>query len=286
MKTLTALLLLAAPLSAAPAQVFVTNGRVVTVSGPTIERGSVLVDNGKIAAVGADLTAPPGATVLDAKGGIIYPGLIDALTTLGLTEIDSVPGSVDTSELGPMNPQAQAWLAVHPQSDLIPVARANGLTAAVAAPTGSLVSGQAALIRLAGDTPDSLRVRAPVAMVMEYPTGAPSFSFEAFFSQEPERKTFEEWQKEAKKNRERDLQHLRDIFAGAKAHAAGLREAKPPKPDLVLEALAPVASGTLPINPNPTALAQIPPPTGRIAGKRVVKIQGGIIQFRGPTTPA
>ena len=60
-----------------------------------------------------------------------------------------------------MNPHAQAWVAVHPHSELIPVARANGVTAALAAPAGGLVSGQSALIRLAGSTPDALTVKTP-----------------------------------------------------------------------------------------------------------------------------
>ena len=242
-------LLLAAQVAASPAPIVVTNGRIVTVSGPTYEKGAVLIQDGKIAAVGPDVAVPDGATVIDAKGGTVYPGLIDALTTLGLREIDSVSGSIDVQEVGPVNPQAQAWLAVHPESDLIPVARANGVTAAVVAPSGTLVSGQAALIRLAGDTTDALKVRAPIALVMDYPTGAPSFSFATLFSEAPEQKTFEQWQKDAKKNQEKDLLELRDLIEAAKARAAGLAApgGQSPKPDLVLDALAPAATGKIPV---------------------------------------
>jgi imidazolonepropionase-like amidohydrolase len=249
MKTPLLALLLAAPVAAAPAPVVVTNGRIVTVSGPTYDHGAVLVRDGKIAAIGPDVAVPEGATVIDAKGGTIYPGLIDALTTLGLREIDSVSGSLDVQEVGPVNPQAQAWLAVHPESELIPVSRANGLTAAVVAPSGTLVSGQAALIRLAGDTTDALKVRAPIALVMEYPTGAPSFSFANLFSDAAEQKTFEQWQKEAKKNQEKDLLELRDLLEAAKARAAGLANpsSPAPRPDLVLDALAPAALGKIPV---------------------------------------
>src|SRR5919201_3641579 len=92
------LLLSAAPLAAeAPTAVAITGGRVVTVSGPAIERGTVLIAGGKIAAVGAEVTVPEGATVIDATGRTVYPGLVDGLTTLGLSEIASVPGSVDTT---------------------------------------------------------------------------------------------------------------------------------------------------------------------------------------------
>src|SRR6185436_5040953 len=103
----------------------------------------------------------------------VYPGLVDGLTTLGLTEIGSVPGSVDVEETGDVNPHAKAWIAVNPHSDLLPVARANGIVAALAAPTGGLVSGQSALIRMAGTTPDALTVKTPVAMHVVYPSGGP-----------------------------------------------------------------------------------------------------------------
>ena len=174
-RTLAAALLMLAGAATAAAQdvIAIQGGRVYTVSGAVLERGTVLISAGKIAAVGATVEVPPGATVIDAAGSSVYPGLIDGLTTLGLTEIGSVPGSVDTTEVGEVNPQVRAWVAVHPHSELIPVARANGVTAALAAPAGGLVSGQSALIRLAGSTPDALTVKTPAAMHVVYPSGAP-----------------------------------------------------------------------------------------------------------------
>jgi imidazolonepropionase-like amidohydrolase len=240
--------------SAAPAAenvVAITGGRIVTVSGPVIERGTIVVQGGKIAAVGADVAVPEGATVVDAGGKTVYPGLIDALTTLGLTEIGSVAGSVDVSETGDVNPHARAWIAIHPHSELIPVARANGVTAALAAPQGGLVSGQSALIRLAGSTPDALAVKQPAALHVVYPTGRAAFELSRIF-EEPELKTFEERQKEKKRNQEKALLRLRDLLEEAKAHAAGLEAARrggapPPLADLRLEALAPAARGELPV---------------------------------------
>ena len=58
--------------------------------------------------------------MIDAAGKTLYPGLVDGLTTLGLTEIGSVAGSVDTTEVGDVNPHAKAWVAVHPHSELHP----------------------------------------------------------------------------------------------------------------------------------------------------------------------
>ena len=221
MKRILSLALLAASpaLAAEDGVVAIQGGRVYTVSGPVLERGTVLLSGGKIAAVGETVEVPPGATVIDATGKSVYPGLIDGLTTLGLTEIGSVRGSVDTTETGDMNPQARAWVALHAHSELLPVARANGVTAALAAPAGGLVSGQSALIRLAGSTPDDLTIKAPAAMHAVYPSGQPAFDIAKMFD-EPEMKTFEDRQKDKKRNQEKDLRRLTHLLADARAHAA------------------------------------------------------------------
>jgi imidazolonepropionase-like amidohydrolase len=240
------------PLAASAADVVaIQGGRIVTVSGPVIEKGTVLVSGGKITAVGPSLAVPEGATVIDATGQTVYPGLIDGLTTLGLVEIGSVSGSVDTTETGDVNPHAEAWIAVNPHSELLPVARANGITAALVAPAGGLISGQSALLRLAGTTPDALTVKTPVAMHMVYPTGRPPFDISRLF-EEPELKTFEERTKDRKKNQEKELKRLGNLLEEAKAYGAALAAAKTgkaavPKPDLPMEALAPVARGEVPV---------------------------------------
>jgi imidazolonepropionase-like amidohydrolase len=247
---LALLLALAPPTEAADGVLAITGGRVVTVSGPVIENGTVIVEGGKITAVGAGLPVPAGARVVDATGKTVYPGLIDALTTLGLTEIGSVAGSVDVSETGDVNPHARAWIAVHPHSELIPVARANGITAVLAAPQGGLVSGQSALVRLSGTTPDALAVKQPAALHVVYPTGRAPFDLSRMFD-EPERKTFEERQKEKRSVQEKQLERLRHLLEEAKAHAAALEAARSggpaPPSDLRLEALAPAARGELPV---------------------------------------
>lgn len=239
----------AVPPRAEAPTIAIKGGRVVTVSGPVIENATVVVSGGKIAAVGRDVAVPPGATVIDAAGRTVYPGLLDGLTTLGLTEIGSVPGSVDVAEVGDVNPHARAWTVVHAHSELIPVARANGVTNALAAPGGGLVSGQSAVIRLAGTTQDELTVKAPAAMHVAYPSGRPAFDISRLF-EEPELKTFEERQKEKKKNQEKDLKRLATLLADARALAAGRSAAaggRVPDTDLGLEALAPVARGEVPV---------------------------------------
>ena len=230
----------------APRTIAIRGARIVTVFGPVIEKGTIVLSGGKIAAVGADASVPAGAEVIDGTGKTVYPGLINGLTTLGLTEISSVPGSVDTTETGDINPQARAWLAVQPHSELIPIARANGTTVVLTAPLGGLVSGQSALLRLAGSTPEALTVKQPVAMHMVYPTGRPSFSLARLF-EEPELKTFEERLKDRRLSQEKELRRLGNLIENARALGQRRGASVPSDVDLAEEALGAVARGELPV---------------------------------------
>jgi imidazolonepropionase-like amidohydrolase len=233
-----------------PRPVAIRGARIVTVSGPVIESGTIVLAGGKIAAVGADAEIPEGAEVIDGTGKVVYPGLINGLTTLGLTEISSVPGTVDTTETGDVNPQVRAWIVVHPHSELVPIARAGGITVVLTAPLGGLVSGQSALVRLAGSTPDAMAVKQPVAMHMVYPTGRAPFSLARLF-EEPELKTFEERLKERRQNQEKELRRLGRLLDDARALALRMSVSGGgrlrPDVDLPEEALIPVALGELPV---------------------------------------
>ena len=155
----------------------ITGATVVPVTGPTIPNGTVLVSGGKITAVGANVAVPAGATVIDGKGLFVYPGLFDSGTSLGLTEIGSVPGGEDRQELGEFNPHNLALTAVNPHSELIPVTRVSGVTTVITGAEGGLISGSAALVDLDGWTPDEMSIRPRAGMVMTYPriTGGGGF---------------------------------------------------------------------------------------------------------------
>src|SRR5215831_8475210 len=222
----------------------IRNAKIVTVTGVTIERGAALIRDGKIAEVGARVTAPGNAKVIDATGLSVYPGMIDCGTSLGLTEIGSIQETHDTTELGDFNPHMRAIVAVQPNSELIPVARANGITTAITHPSGRLVSGQAALINLDGWTWQEMTVKAPAAMWMEYPR-APRGRGAGFVQAEGAANVAQ--------LRERQLAALRQKLEDAQAYAKA-KEARaadkslPPRPmDFVLEALVPVVKGELPV---------------------------------------
>src|SRR5262245_12556181 len=144
-------------------------GTVHTASGPVLQNATVVIEGGNIAAVGTNVSVPQGATVVQCQGKHISPGFVSANTILGLTEVQSVRGTNDYSEIGMQNPNVRAEVDLNPDSELLPVARVNGVTSALVVPRGGLVSGTSALIHLAGWTPVDMTLRAPVGLHVQWP---------------------------------------------------------------------------------------------------------------------
>jgi len=144
-----------------------TNATIVTVTNGTVN-GTLLIQDGKIAAIGTDVSVPSGAKIIDCSGHYIYPGLIDGGTTLGLSEVGSVSLTQDTNEIGDFTPHMQALTAVNPNSVAIPVTRVEGVTTVLAKPTGGTFPGTASLINLVGYTPDQMYAGFN-GVVMNYP---------------------------------------------------------------------------------------------------------------------
>src|SRR6186713_3349249 len=148
----------------------IRNARIVTVTGPDIENGTVVIRDGKIEAVGTNVSVPAGAQTIDGRGLSVYPGMIDAGTNMGLVEVpQGANGTVDTAEVGDLNPNAKAIIAVNPHSAHIAVTRVDGVTNALSIPSGGLISGQAALINLLGTAPREMAVVPQFALVINYP---------------------------------------------------------------------------------------------------------------------
>ena len=135
----------------------------------TIENGQLLVQGNRILAVGKQVQAPPNTKTVNLGELQLYPGLIAAATSLGLTEINAVRATQDTTEVGEFTPDVEAWISVNPDSELIPVARANGYTHALVAPLGGVVTGNSGLIKTSGWGVEDMTVKPRAALHIMWP---------------------------------------------------------------------------------------------------------------------
>jgi imidazolonepropionase-like amidohydrolase len=153
--------------------VLLRGGDVHTVSGDVLRGGWVLLDQGKIAGVGKKEDAAPAlpasGKTIHVAGKRVYPGLIAVGNELGLVEIPSVRASRDAAEVGQLNPNVRAEVGVNPDSELIPVTRANGVLLNLTVPSGGLVAGTGALLQLDGWTWEDMTLKAPVGMYVAWP---------------------------------------------------------------------------------------------------------------------
>jgi len=234
--------------SPARATYAIRNARIVTVSGAEIENGTVVIRDGKIDAVGASVQVPAGAQEIDARGLSVYPGMIDAGTSLGLIEIEGgAPGTVDISEIGDNNPNIQAIVSVNPHTAHVGVTRVNGVTSVLTMPRGGVISGQAALINLVGTSPREMSVAPSAAMVINFPRASSAGGGFAFA--QAALPDFSEIIKTRDKQVEQLRKLLRDAEAYGKSQDAYAQDQKLPRPDrnVVLAALVPVVRGTMPV---------------------------------------
>ena len=148
----------------------IKGGRIFTMANGIIEDGIILIENDRISDVGKDIEIPEGATVLDASGKIITPGLIDAYTQIGLKEISQEESTVDVSEKSePLTPQVRTVDAFNSQSELIPVTRIEGVTTILSAPTtDNVIAGQSAVLELAGENVNEMIIKAPAALHINF----------------------------------------------------------------------------------------------------------------------
>ncbi|OZC02626.1 amidohydrolase [Rubricoccus marinus] len=228
----------------------ITNARIQTVTNGVIERGTVVIRDGEIEAVGSGVQAPADATVLDASGLTVYPGMIDGGTSIGLTEINSVEVTVDNNEIGDIVPQVKALTAVNPSSTHIPVTRVGGVTHAVVKPSGGAMPGTAALVHLVGYSPAQMDAGFE-AVVVNFPRSGRRGRFD--------RRTDEA----IKKANEKAVETIDEFWAEAVRYAAidsartasGAREPLPYAPEAA--ALLPVLRGVTPLMVEANSAADI-----------------------------
>jgi imidazolonepropionase-like amidohydrolase len=229
----------------------IKGGKVFTLAGAPIENGTVVMRDGKIVAVGANVEIPADAQVIDASGLEVYPGMFDAVTQIGLGEISQVSATMDVAELGDYNPELIAATAVNPASAYIPVTRANGITEVISAPGtagfdsqgGGLIAGQASAFNLAGWTMEDMQINRSVAMVINWPSiQTRTFDFATFSIKE---KPYAD----AKKEYDKSVNELSDWLNRARHYAQAKEKGSPAlyERDLKLESLVPVVEGKLPV---------------------------------------
>jgi imidazolonepropionase-like amidohydrolase len=214
------------------------------VAGAPIAHATVVVRGGRIAAVEGDngaakSAAAEGATVVDGTGLHLYPGMIDAATVLGLTELGSARETQDFAEGGDFQPDLRASIAINPDSELIPVTRANGVLAVVTRPTGSIIAGQSALINLAGWVPREMTVVDPLALHVEFPAPFPSFGGDPTLPMVGRAL--------ARRQREEKVRRLKELFRQAVAYDNARKQAPEGPVNPRLEALVPYARGSRPV---------------------------------------
>ncbi len=237
MALLLSAFLLLLPLVDQPDVIALTNARIVTVTQGTVERGTILIEDDRIVALGPDVAIPEGANVIDCDGLTVYPGMIDSGTQIGLVEVSSLAETRDASELGDFSPQMKALTAVNPNGTAIPVTRVNGITTVLTEPSGGMLPGQAALINLHGYTPAQMYAGFE-GVALQFPSTGRRGRFD--------RRT----EKEIREASEKALQELNDTWDSAELHhridsTYQVRPESGRRPEYVpsMEALRPVVRG-------------------------------------------
>ena len=229
----------------------ITGGKLLTITHGAIENGVLVIENGKIAAVGAasSVKLPANAQIIDAKGMTVYPGLIDSETHLGLTEISADKNTNDLVETSDeVMPHMHVADAFHAESVLIPVARYNGITNAIVAPESKdTLPGQNSFIQLAGADASQMLLIRDIALPLNF-TGSQRRNESFASSSYPS-------------TRMGMAAQIRQVFTDAQAYAvkweeyykkkaaakSGETPPSPPSRDLKLEALLPYLEGKKPV---------------------------------------
>ncbi|MEM7383565.1 MAG: amidohydrolase family protein [Verrucomicrobiota bacterium] len=226
-----------------------------TVSGEVIEDGQLLFNEGKIQNLGDGslrINLEEDTEILSLEGHHVYPGMIAANSVMGLVEIRAVRATVDVAEPGTLNPNARAEVSFNPDSEIIPVTRANGVLSAMSIPqTRGLISGQSALMALDGWTWESMTIKQSVGMHLFWPGMR-------FLSSTNASKEARDNLKKQKKEGAKRLRDLKSFFDRARAYGARKKEKKEgARTDLRLEAMLPVLDRKVPLFIHANTLPQI-----------------------------
>ena len=218
--------------------VALTGATLHTITQGVIPNGTIVFEDGVITAVGANVQIPAGAERIDASGRHVYPGLIDAFSTMGLTEIGGITQAIDLNELGTINPNVRAEVAVNPESRHIGVARSSGVLITLTSPSGGLISGLGAAMMLDGWTWEQMTLKSGAALLVNWPSPANENQYA------------------------RQLRELRDAFAAARSYHNAMKAAREGRgpvhdTDPRWEAMIPVLERDVPVVVGADMVSQI-----------------------------
>ncbi|SVB89541.1 uncharacterized protein METZ01_LOCUS242395, partial [marine metagenome] len=220
-----------------------------TVTNGVIENGTILFENGVIRAIGTDVEIPTGTRVVDVSGKHIYPGLIDAYSTVGISEIGAVDVSSDVNELGDFNPNVRAAVAVNAESRHIGTTRSAGVLVTLTTPGGGLISGMSSAMSLEGWDWEEMSMESAAALNVNWPNprggrGGRGRGFGPGPQEPPP--TYAE-----------QVQQLKDFFAEARAYRDATAAGEEVRTDSRYTAMIPALDGEIPVVVSADGAAQI-----------------------------
>ena len=216
-----------------------------TVTNGVIENGTILFANGVITAIGTDVQIPAGTRVVDLTGKHIYPGLIDAYSTVGISEIGAVDVSSDVNELGDFNPNVRADVAVNAESRHIGTSRSAGVLVTLTTPGGGLISGMSSAMSLEGWDWEEMSMKSAAALNVNWPNPNPGGRGRRGGAEGPP------------PNYAEQVQKLKDFFAEARAYRDATAAGEEVRTDSRYAAMIPAIDGEIPVVVSADGAAQI-----------------------------
>jgi len=220
--------------------VALTDVAIFPVSSDPIEKGTLLIEDGKIKAIGDDVTIPEGATTISLEGKSIYPGFIESHSQLGLTEFAAVKATNDFREPGDINPNVKALISINMDNVILPVSRSGGVLVALSAPKGGMISGRSAIVQLEGWNYDDMAIKPIAALQIRWPLQSVPPGLASRLKKDKI--------KEEKEEIEEHKEELAKFFEMAKTYHKGRSETKnKPAFDSRLEAMRDIIAGKVPM---------------------------------------
>ncbi len=218
------------------------NGYIHTITNGDIEGGSILIKDGKIVEFGKDIKVPENSVIIDLKGNHVYPGFIDANSIIGLIEISSVEATLDYAEILDFNPNVRAEVAINPDSELLPVTRANGILISNVVPQGGIITGSSSVIMLDGWTVEDMVLKSVSGIHLKWPSKR-EFSFRFYMRPKSEEELLKEYEEKVKKIKE----FFEDAYSYLRAKYTDKKLSEIYDTDERFEAMIPLLKGKVPL---------------------------------------